>query len=85
MALCEARIGNGEGAASVAVETPRYWRCWDHGAFTKDSGRQLQNGSSLNKTKCAVDGRIRAERLPKPFGAQKFISEPQILDTKLFI
>lgn len=56
-----------EGEASVAMETPQYWKCQDFRMSTKD---RCWCGwiQATREAVCPVDVRIEAVRLPEPSG-----------------
>lgn len=58
------------GEASVAMETPQYWKCQDFRMSTKDRcwSEWIQ---ATREAVCPVDVRIEAVRLPEPSGIWK--------------
>lgn len=71
-------------AASVAVETTAYQRCQDHGTTTKGSCRLESSQTEPTEQALGVaDHKARGAELPKPLGAQKIVSEPQMPDSEI--
>lgn len=62
---CMAIIGNHKGEAQISVKTPRYWKCWNHRVFAKDSRMAMYSQLKKEAENAGRGGASKALLVPR--------------------